>query len=65
VIAGVLLGSAGVTVAGFGLLIAYMVLLVVGAVWSVGGRLDRQAGAVQLIGVHDRFKEALASPADR
>jgi hypothetical protein len=58
VIAGVLLGSAGVTVAGFGLLIAYMVLLVVGAVWSVGGRLDRQAGAVQLTGVHDRFKEA-------
>jgi cytochrome bd-type quinol oxidase subunit 2 len=65
VIAGVLLESAGVTVAGFGLLIAYMVLLVVGAVWSVGGRLDRQAGAVQLTGVHDRFKEAVASPADR
>lgn len=64
VIAGVLLGSAGVTVAGFGLVIAYVVMLVVGAVWSVGGRLDRQAGAVQLTGVHDRFKEAVASPAE-
>jgi hypothetical protein len=45
--------------------IVYMVMLVVGAVWSAGGRLDRQASAVQLTGVHHRFKEAVASPADR
>jgi hypothetical protein len=65
VIAGVLLESAGVTVAGLGLVAAYAVMLVLREVWSIGGRLDRRAGAVQLTGVHDRFKEAVASPADR
>jgi hypothetical protein len=64
-IAGLALESAGFMVAGLSLAIAYGVMLVVGAVWSVGGRLDRRAGAVQLTGVHEGFRDAVASPADR
>jgi hypothetical protein len=64
VIAGLALESAGFMVAGFGLAIAYAVMLVISAVWSVGGRLDRRARAVQLTGVHERFREAVTSLAD-